>query len=427
MISKALELRKLLRNRYLSPPDLRALQERKLRAVIRHAYENVSYYRSLFRSAGLSPEDVRTIGDLKYVPITTKEDLRAAGVERTTARGVDLASCRLRRSSGSSGKPFVVYLNHREARTRRLAFSRDTFTIGLHPRDRICNLRPVSLPPGFLGRLGLYRYEQVSYLLPIEEQIRHLQRIRPTVLKAWPTLLRAIMHQVDYRLSEIARPRLLITSGEVLDEQLKKWIQADIDVEMFNLYTSVEFGAIAQDCPAHEGLHVNADQLILECIQDDGQPAEPGKPGVAVLTGLCGVTMPFIRYRQGDILTLLEEQCSCGSSFPLIGPPLGRQDDVIRLPSGKILSAVPLFLLTNEVDGIDQYRFIQESLEHFVLQLKLQEHPGEEVLLQLRAQLVEYLGEPVRLDIQIVDFIQEDTRKFRKFISKLPQSDFSHT
>ena len=133
--------------------------------------------------------------------------------------------------------------------------------------------------------------------------------------------------------------------------------------------------------------------------------------------------MPFIRYRLGDICTLVEKQCSCGSSFPLIGPPLGRQEDVLRLPSGKILSALPLGSLVKMIDGIDQYRFIQESLDHFVLHLIVQEHPGEEVLSQLRAQLVEYLCEPVRLDVQIVDFIQEDPGKFRKFISKLPQSD----
>ena len=86
MIGEILELGRLLQNSRLSLPALEKLQKEKLRAVIRHAYENVSYYRSLLESAGLSPENVRTVEDLKHVPITRKEDLRAAGLERISER-----------------------------------------------------------------------------------------------------------------------------------------------------------------------------------------------------------------------------------------------------------------------------------------------------------------------------------------------------
>ena len=86
--------------------------------------------------------------------------------------------------------------------------------------------------------------------------------------------------------------------------------------------------------------HVNADQLILECLDDDGRPVEPGTPGVVVVTSLYGFVMPFIRFRLGDICTPIEQRCSCGSSFPLVSAPLGRQDDVLRLPSGKLLAPV---------------------------------------------------------------------------------------
>jgi phenylacetate-CoA ligase len=265
--------------------------------------------------------------------------------------------------------------------------------------------------------------DYISFFLPIEEQIRYLQRTQPTVLRVGPTQLRAILHRVGYRLSAIVRPRALITSGEVFDEGLKKRIRSDLDVEMFNFYISTEFGEIASDCPEHEGLHVNADQLILECLDDADQRTEPDKPGAVVLTSLYGHTMPFIRYRLGDISALIERQCSCGSSFPLIAPPYGRQDDVIGLPSGNILSATPLFVHVNRVDGVDQYRFIQERADHIVLQLVLYEHPGEQALARMRAQLLKYLGEPVTLDIRMVDSIQDEARKFRKFISLVHQSD----
>jgi phenylacetate-CoA ligase len=87
MIGEFLELRQLLKNRKLSRDELEALQNRKLRALIRHAYENVPYYHSLFSSVGLSPEDIRTVEDLERIPITTKEDLKASGHGQDHCKG----------------------------------------------------------------------------------------------------------------------------------------------------------------------------------------------------------------------------------------------------------------------------------------------------------------------------------------------------
>jgi len=421
MALKILELYRLLGNRYLSPEELRGLQESRLRAVIEHAYENVPYYRTLFQSAGLAPQDVRTLEDLQRVPVTSKEALRAAGVERALTRGVDPASCEVSLTGGNTGKPFAAYHDAREAQMRTLVGFRALHTAGVRPWDRLAGLRPRSRPPSLMNRLGLYRRHSIVHFLPVEEQIRQLKRIQPTVLRIAPSKLRAILHLVDYRLSEIVRPRILITSSEVLDHGLKERVLSDLDVEFFNFYACTEFAELASDCRAHEGLHVNADQFILECLDDDDQPVEPGQPGAVVVTSLYGYAMPFIRHRLGDICTPIGDRCSCGSSFPLISAPLGRQDDVVRLPSGNILSAFGLTMAAMATDGVDQFRFIQESLDHIVLQLVLWKHPGEGVLAQVRREILEYLGEPVSLDVEIVPRLSEDKVKFRRFISKIPE------
>jgi phenylacetate-CoA ligase len=116
MLRDLFELRRLLGHCKLSSEELYRLQNIKLQTLIRHAYQNVPYYHSLFRSAGLSPQDIRSTEDLKYLPITTKEDLKAAGMERIIAKGVSPSSCHRMNTSGSSGNPFVVYLtSDREA------------------------------------------------------------------------------------------------------------------------------------------------------------------------------------------------------------------------------------------------------------------------------------------------------------------------
>ena len=339
MIGEILELRKLLHNRKLSPAELRALQERKLRAVVRYAYEQVPYYHSLFRSAGLAPEDIQTVEDLQHVPITTKEQLRAAGAEDITAQGVDCSSCLTLQTSGSTGKSFTICLTRGEARTRHLLEFRALLSMGLRPQDRLVVLGPErARPVRPHHRLGLYRTEVVSSLLTVDEQMQRLHRAQPTVLWGYPTVLRALLHRVDYRLSTLARPRALITSAEVFDEVMRDRLRVDLDMEMFNFYGAREVGRIAAECPAHEGLHVNADHVLLEGLEGD-RPVGWGKSGGVVLTSLNAFAMPFIRYRLEDIGMLLKENCSCGSSFPLIAPPLGRDWDMIRLPSGKLLSA----------------------------------------------------------------------------------------
>jgi phenylacetate-CoA ligase len=192
---------------------------------------------------------------------------------------------------------------------------------------------------------------------------------------------------------------------------------------MFNFYGSNESGRIAAECPAHEGLHVNADHVILECL-DGERSAGPGSPGAAVFTTLNVFAMPFIRYRLGDICTFLEKACSCGCAFPLIGPPRGREEELIRLPSGNVLSPGGLeFTLRGFFEIIDRFRFIQESRDRLLLQLVLRVKEDKQTLEKMRSALVEFLDEPVRVDIQIVDHIEEEKKKFRTFISKLPRAD----
>jgi phenylacetate-CoA ligase len=141
---------------------------------------------------------------------------------------------------------------------------------------------------------------------------------------------------------------------------------------------------------------------------------------VVVLTCLNAFAMPILRYRLGDICTLLEKTCTCGSVFPLISAPQGRDRDMLRLPSGKLLSPMGLHLILEGFPGIDQFRFIQESPGHIVLQLVMQQDLPLYARSQVSTRLLEYLQEPVQVDVQGVDFIREDARKFNTFISKLP-------
>jgi len=204
MIGEALELRRLMNRRRLSPAKLEAVRDQKLQAMIRHAYENVPYYRSLFQSVGLLPEEIQTINDLKHIPITTKDDLRTAGVERITAKGIDLAACQVVHTSGTVGKPFAIRLTGRDLRARRLIEFRTLLAIGFRPQDRLAVIGPAQPHVMRLHqRLGFYRSVNISPALSLDDQIALLKLSRPTILWAYPTVLKALLYRLNYHLDTV--------------------------------------------------------------------------------------------------------------------------------------------------------------------------------------------------------------------------------
>jgi phenylacetate-CoA ligase len=419
IIADLWQLRTLLRNPWLSTDELKALQNRRLAAMVHHAYENVAYYRALFKSVGLTPDDVRTVEDLRYVPVTTKAHLKAAGISNVTAQGIDLRACVSAHTSGSTGSPVVTYRTRREARLRHIFDFRALLWWGFRPRDRFVSLGPMWDPRVRLHhRLGVYRTFAISTLLPVDEQISHLTRIRPDVFWVYPTLLRALLHRLDYRLSAVARPRVLVTGAEVFDAVLRDRLRADLDVEVFNSYGAVEVGRIAHECRAHMGLHLNSDNVVFECL-DGEAPARVDEHGIAVVTSLTRFTMPFIRYHLGDRCIRLSQRCACGSVFPLIGPPQGREWDMIRLPSGTLVSPLVLNVFLRRLDGIDQFRVVQVTRDHLRVELASKRTVPAAWLAQLESQLKDALGEPMGVDIEQVKYRHAETIKFKTFVSQL--------
>jgi phenylacetate-CoA ligase len=363
------------------------------------------------------------VDDLRKVPTSTKEDLRSAGLGKIIADWADISSLLPRKTSGATGKPWQVYRTESEDRTVGLLHVAAMLTVGHRPWDRLTLLGlDWSISPRLHHRLGLYRRRIIRVSMSLDEQIRRLGEFRPTIVFAAPSLLRAIMHKLPFPLRDLIQPRVLITAGEVVDDALKKQMQSEIDAEIFDTYGAMEVGRIATECRAHGGLHINSDHVVFECL-DGEEPAGAGKDGFAVITSLFGFGMPFIRYTLGDRCRLLDYSCSCGCTLPLMDHPIGREDDILILPSGAIKSPNRFNHILGEVEGLDQWRLVQESTDRFVLRLVMRQEPDRETVEKIRMQFLEYLEEPVMLDIRLVDYMEEEVLKFRTFISKVARSD----
>lgn len=411
---KLLEFRRLQNHVQLGSDSLRELRERKLRALVRHAYRAVPYYRSLFDQAGVDPDSIRRIQDLERVPFTTKDDLRRAGRSQTLARGVDPQTCVRFDTTGTTGSPFPVLVSRVEARTRLLIELRGLKVNGLlRARERRVVLGPErSNPQPLLGRLGLYRRDAISPWLPVDVQIERLRRLRPDVLWAYPTALRAVLERLDGRLSAACRPRALITSAEVAPVSLVESIRADLDIECFNFYAAMETGRIGWECRAHAGLHLNADSVILELV-DVGD----GLNGV-VVTALDGRAMPFLRYRLDDAIGWADRACPCGLSFPLFEAPKGRVAEIVRLPGGRAIPSWLFDQVFRPFPEVDRFRVRQENMRFFAVHVVPRQPLSSSTLARLRCRLRELLGNSVHVEIRVVDELPRG-RKERVFTSRL--------
>ena len=410
----------LMRNWRLSPDALRALQERKLRRVVRHAYERVPYYRGLFQRSGLHPDDIHTLEDLPKIPVSYKQDLLASGAEELLTMGVRPEGCHITNTSGTTGQPMVVYTNAAESRLLRGLEVRGMHVIGRRWHDHTAVLGIAHTRPRPLHqRLGINRTSAILNHLPLEEQGRLLQTLQPDLLWAYPSILTAVLHRVQYRLGRLARPRLLITSSEMLDPWVRQQLEVDPGPELFNWYGCMEVGRIAFECPAHEGLHINADHVIVECLRERG-PDGTGEPGTVVVTSLDSFTMPFLRYALGDTARILPQRCSCGSSFPLLDLVLGRNWDMIVLPDGTLYPPGVAGLALQGSDWIRHFRTVQERLDLLRVDLVVTRPASDGEWRCLHNRYRQLLGPEVEIEFRIVDEIVEPTTRLGTFVSRLP-------
>jgi len=418
MVEEHRELLRLLGGRLPSADEIEAIRLRRLRDLLQYAFDNVLFYREAFHSAGLIPSDIRDVSDLRRLPVISRDRLRESGTGRVSTQ-INQAACRLRHSSGSSGKPWPVLRTPMDERLRKALELRSMIAAGIRPRDHLVTLGPAISGRTLFSRFGIFRTSFISTVLPVEEQAKRLRDLQPDVFWIYATALRSLLHHIG-TLSSIIRPRMIVNSAEPLDEGLRQQLRSDLPLEFRNFYGSVEAGRISFECPAGEGLHVNTDCSILEF--DDQQKVEgAGRP--VVITNLVLRAAPYIRYRLGDLGELIDHPCSCGSPLPLMKPPVGREWDVIRLPDGKLISPWSCNAVLREVNDLRQFRLIQKRADLLELQLQFSKPPSEGLLNSVRERILERLGQAITLRIELTDHFENKTLKFRAFISELESCD----
>ncbi|MGA5469861.1 phenylacetate--CoA ligase PaaK [Streptomyces arboris] len=321
----------------LSRADLEALQLERLRTTLRHAYENVPFYRAAFDGAGLRPEDCRTLADLARFPFTAKADLRdnyPFGMFAVPEADVR----RIHASSGTTGRPTVVGYTERDLDTWADVVARSIRAAGGRPGHKVHVAYGYGL---FTGGLGAhYGAERLGCtVIPASggmtaRQVQLIQDFRPEIIMITPSYMLTLLDEferqgVDPRTTSL---KVGIFGAEPWTEAMRREIEDRFAIDAVDIYglSEVIGPGVAQECvETKDGLHIWEDHFYPEVVDPfTGEVLPDGEEGEVVFTSLTKEAMPVIRYRTRDLTRLLP---GTARNFRRMEKVTGRSDDMVIL------------------------------------------------------------------------------------------------
>jgi len=419
--------RALERSQWLPADEIAALQLSKLRDLLGRSARDVPYYRELFRSHGFDPGQVRELSDLARVPFLTKAAIRSDPLALKSAHAGPLSRAN---TGGSSGEPLIFYIG-RDRKSHDVAAKwRATRWWGVDIGDREIVVWGSPIELRAQDRLRALRDRLFrSELLPafgmsedaLDGFVARIVRRRPRMLFGYPSALALIARHASARSIPVDRLgiRVAFVTAERLYDDQRKTIESVFGCPVANGYGSRDAGFIAHECPAG-GMHISAEDIIVETIGADDRPTEPGVPGEIVVTHLATGDYPFIRYRTGDIGARDARPCSCGRGLPLLTSIEGRSTDFVVAVDGTVLHGLALIYVLRDLPTISGFRIVQETLTLTRVEVVPGAGYDDRVRDTIVAGVRARLGAAVEVDVSEVTVIPpERSGKYRYVISKV--------
>jgi len=409
------------RNQWLKPAELEELQAKRLRAMIKHAYDNTEFYHRKFKDAGIRPEDIRTVDDLKKVPFTTKDELRKNSTNSMIARGVDLRKCLVTETSGSTGIPTKVVYDPPASDFSKAINLRSHIENGLTLTSKWAIFGdPHHFPkPKWFQKFGFFSPQWISVFDPIEKQLEFLQGFKPDILGGYTSSILLLAQAVKERGITDITPKAVISTSELLDPGTREYIDSVFNLKMIDHFGCVELNRTAWECSEHAGYHIDVDAVVMEFISD-GEAAAPGERGEIVYTGLYNYAMPLIRYAIEDVGVPSDEKCPCGRGLPLMKLVEGRSDSFMQTPDGRTISPIIWTLIMRQIPGVGQFKAIQERKDLVRILVVKDQAFTQATAGQIVHDVQEVMGKAMHVDVEVVEEIPRDkSGKVRCAVSKI--------
>lgn len=372
----------LAQSQFFSADELARRQRADLRLLLEHAKASTPFYGQWFAQTGQSPEQIAESGDLSALPLVDKAMLMAHP-DHFRAAPAPPGSYQ-KRTGGSTGRPLVFAMDPGSDHWRTAVYRRGYGWAGCREGDRQLYLwggdvAPVStvyrLRREAFRRLARMRFHSSFGLGPdqLDAVLADIDRFKPLCVVGYTSALDALARHAAARGWRPKRPpRSVISGAEALRPQERQRIERALAAPVFETYGCREFMLIAAQCPERRGLHVSAENLVVEVLAE-GRPARPGELGEVVVTDLHNFAQPFIRYKTGDLARPAAGPCPCGRGLPLLEGIEGRILDMIRAPGGHLLPGEFFPHLLKNFDAIAEFQARQDSPEHLFIDVVLRQ------------------------------------------------------
>ncbi|MFO7915434.1 MAG: hypothetical protein R6U43_07060, partial [Candidatus Krumholzibacteriales bacterium] len=288
------------------------------------------------------------------------------------------------------------------------------------------SLHDISKTRGLTKKISNWLIKKVlilsSYNMSEEKMFsyqRKLNSYRPQLITGYASALYLFARFIRENNLNIYSPKGIISSAETLYEHQREYIESVFGCDVLNRYGCRETGDIAQECKEKKGLHIYSEHLIVEVVDEDGNPCPPGRMGELVVTDLSNYVFPFIRYKIGDLGALSDRVCPCGRNLPMLEKVEGRIWDVVVGTNGNRMVGA-LWHVVKNADGIKQYQVVQEKLGELTLKLVVDKNFNSGEKEKLIDMIREKLGREMKVDIELVDTIPlTESGKLRYVISEV--------
>ncbi len=384
----------LLESQYWPLHQIRDYQWSKLQILIRHAYDNVPYYRHLFNQLNLIPEAITSLDDFSKLPVLTKTDIQGS-FDQLIATGRDVSSLELNSTGGSTGVPLNFYQDEQYVQWADAARIRAwCYMPGAKESDLEAVLwgavRDIGQGISFKKMLHNLLRERVLMLntfdldaSSLKTYLKYYNLTKPALIRGYASSLYFVACYIEQHGLNIHKPKAVISSTEVLHQRMRQVIERVFECKVFDSYGCREISQIATECDAHNGLHIVFENQIVELVDND-----------IIVTNLNNHIMPFLRYKVGDLASSIDSSpCSCGRQSPRIVSLMGRDNDNIELPSGKVINGEFFEFLFFGISSVIQYQVVyHRSADRLEVKLHLKNNSVDagEIVKQIMKEKFDY-------------------------------------
>jgi len=413
----------LQKSQWWSKEQLEEYQMRQLSKLLRHAYQNVPYYRKIFNERGLKPIDIRCLDDLRKLPCLDKDTFKS-WFKEILARNVKFKHLRMSHTSGTTGKPLQFYQDRLES-VREWAFVCHQWSrVGYKPGDPRVELRG-----SIINRRDLVYYDPIAKVLRLSPRIDtkevagyYLKRIShfgAKFLHGYPSAISSFAYMVKkYGLNVPFKLKAVLFASEAVYPWEREIVEEVFNCRTFDFYGMAEHVALAAECERSHFYHFVPQYGITEIDPDTHE---------IIATSFLNYVNPFIRYKTTDIASspVLSKCENCRRDyFPIVEKIEGRLGDFIVTPQGTLIAPAVITHPFKDLKTIRETQLIQESTDQLILRVVLWDKQTSEAsateLKRLSKDLQEIFGADMQIKIEIVDEIKRSKQgKFRWIISEV--------